>query len=259
MSSLPEQFLETDQEFQYDSDDDDDQLEDDEDLHDEDDDHQDEHFSLDEGHAEQQAEEGDEYWAQEQADYDDEEPEQFENALLDDDFDNEIDNEWFDDSVYFDEAAADRDDFDDMVIEDETLSGSALQSAVDYNQKYAAALGWLPYFDNIVQSILKLSYSPDAHAFAEAVAAWQDRSGLGFDGKIGPSTWKHMKALLGIGSAPKPARPSSGKKPSSLISTQMPPSSSGQYVVNVARRAYGLPETISALKWIGNQWHKHTS
>lgn len=141
-------------------------------------------------------------------------------------------------------------------LEEETLSASQLNSAIEYNRVKMKTLGWQKHFDEIVSNILKLNYSPDEGEFAQKVADWQDSKGLTPDGKIGPGTWKKMKPILGIGSSKSTTKPPSSTRAKDLISFKMPVSVGSKYIVNASSRAYGIAEAIEAIEWIGNQWHK---
>ena len=102
-------------------------------------------------------------------------------------------------------------DSEDFFDEEVPLPEAELLSAIQYNRIKMVSLGWQKYFDDIVMHILKLNYSPNEEAFAQAIAQWQADNGLDDDGKVGPGTWGKFKKLLGIGSA-KPKTPDQAQR-----------------------------------------------
>ena len=79
------------------------------------------------------------------------------------------------------------------------LDEQQLQKAIEYNKRKGPELGWASYYDDIVEKVLKLNYSPDEAAFAQAVANWQANNGYSgkyIDGKLGSGTWGKMQDLI---------------------------------------------------------------
>ena len=79
------------------------------------------------------------------------------------------------------------------------LNEDQIQSAINYNRRQKNRVGWNSYYNDIVQKVLKLNYSPDERNFVLAVADWQANNGYygrNIDGKIGPSTWRKMQSIL---------------------------------------------------------------
>ncbi len=137
------------------------------------------------------------------------------------------------------------------------LSPSSITSAVNYNRDSATRLGWGAYQYDIVDKVLRLNFSPDESYFAELVADWQAANGLTPDGKIGTGTWGKMKAILGLGGGSSTSTGGGGSSSAlriPLVDTAMPAGST--YTVSNSSRKYGTPDTIRALKWIADEWHK---
>lgn len=78
---------------------------------------------------------------------------------------------------------------------EEEISDDAAARAVERNRAYARALDWGRYGARIGRLIGARTGISEAD-FARAVAAWQQRNGLGADGQLGPGTWKAMQKAL---------------------------------------------------------------
>ncbi|MDQ6477265.1 hypothetical protein [Dyadobacter sp. LHD-138] len=90
--------------------------------------------------------------------------------------------------------------------------------AITLNHRYASALGWGQYFEQINDLLLPFSGAENVslgdEAFAEAVTAWQTRQGFSggsADGVIGPNTWARIRPLLTVQNSP--VSPVSGNFP----------------------------------------------
>lgn len=95
------------------------------------------------------------------------------------------------------------------VISDAPAPGdmSQFSKAVRLNRKYAIETGWIKYYSEINDLLLKTigeeNMSLGEEAFAEAVTVWQKKNGFTgkqADGIIGPVTWKKMIAQLSLDS-----------------------------------------------------------
>ena len=93
------------------------------------------------------------------------------------------------------------------VISDTSAPGdlSQFSKATRLNRKYAIETGWIKFYSEINDLLLKTiggeNLSLGEEAFAEAVAVWQKKNGFTgkqADGIIGPLTWKKMKTQLSL-------------------------------------------------------------
>jgi hypothetical protein len=87
------------------------------------------------------------------------------------------------------------------------MPGFNVAKAVRSNPIYASHLRWLGRYSAVVAA-LGIDPSPDsAVAFAEGVAAWQERQRprLKPDGMLGPVTWRRLRPQLRSGASPVPA------------------------------------------------------
>lgn len=77
------------------------------------------------------------------------------------------------------------------------LSAIKEMSAVTYNDKSMAQIGWTTQFSK-VQNLIGLTRAATPQSFAQALAGWQNRQmpRLMPDGKLGKTTWGRMKPLL---------------------------------------------------------------
>jgi penicillin-insensitive murein endopeptidase/putative peptidoglycan binding protein len=80
--------------------------------------------------------------------------------------------------------------------------------AVLLNARYGSELHWRSYYDRIVVLLGFTNFSPDARAFAEALAAWQRTQGLEADGVLGPTTWERLQQTLSPQPVATPFAPS---------------------------------------------------
>ncbi len=103
---------------------------------------------------------------------------------------------------------------------------STPDQAVVRNRYWAEKLGWDRYQDAINSLLLPLlglsDLSLGEEAFSRGVAIWQRQQGMdeaGVDGIIGPTTWRALKAVLGIGS---PAAPPDPVGTSPVVSATLP-------------------------------------
>lgn len=135
------------------------------------------------------------------------------------------------------------DEFESEWFEEE-LTASALTRAVNYNRNRAKSIGWYDHYDAIVGNMLKLNYSPNEEAFAQALAEWQGKNGLDDDGKLGPDTWKKMRVVLGVSGGGKLAGPSTSRKEKIAL------------IVETNRGAFGISkanEKVAASLWGRNK------
>ena len=80
-----------------------------------------------------------------------------------------------------------------------TLTSTQLANAVQYNSSRGREIGWMAYEEQVLAELGFHSFCPDSQAFAQGVANWQaGHRPLGEDGKLGPSTWRQMRSVLGI-------------------------------------------------------------
>ena len=73
------------------------------------------------------------------------------------------------------------------------LSLVELNDAVSYNEKYAASVGWINHYDQVLRILGFHSMCPTAPVFAQGVADWQ-KTRTDPDGKLGPKTWDKMQS-----------------------------------------------------------------
>jgi hypothetical protein len=78
------------------------------------------------------------------------------------------------------------------------LSAAQAAQAIAQNERYKISLGWGQQVGKIAGLLGFPNAAPDARAFVQAVAHWQQTKGLEADGIIGPISWRQLRAALGI-------------------------------------------------------------
>jgi hypothetical protein len=104
----------------------------------------------------------------------------------------------------------------------------SMNYAVVANRRYSVQLGWQNYYDEIVRLLGFTNSTPNETLFVQSVARWQAEQYIWpVDGMIGPTTWAHMSAALGLA----PATTSPGVAPAP---PQSPPSKAPAWVHQLA-------------------------